>query len=416
MENGLISIITPVHILNYIKPLYESILEQTYHNWEWVIIPNTGVTKESFAEALGDVDSRVKIYDLDEDTDVVGALKRFACDSSKGDVMVEVDSDDILVPTTLQRIREAFDKNPKACFAYSNNVMFKDDWKPYTYNETYGWKSRNFKYKEYNLLETIAPEPYPHNIGLIWFAPDHVRAWRSKDYKAVGGHNKKMGFADDHELIIKFFLHGDFVHIDEGLYIYRIHGKNTWLQNAKTIQVEMWTNYNKNILTLMEKWCDRRNLLRIDLCGGINKFRDYISVDLINGDIIWDLNEKWPFADNSVGIVRAVDALEHMEDPIHVMNEAYRVLAHGGFFYVAVPSTDGRGAFQDPTHVSFWNEHSFWYYTKMNKQVFISNRAKCRFQVRKLATVNYYGGIPYVEAHLIAIKQEQPRFHGLLEI
>ena len=27
------------------------------------------------------------------------------------------------------------------------------------------------------------------------------------------------------------------------------------------------------------------------------------------------------------------------------------------------PSTDGRGAFQDPTHVSFYNENSFWYFT-----------------------------------------------------
>ena len=27
------------------------------------------------------------------------------------------------------------------------------------------------------------------------------------------------------------------------------------------------------------------------------------------------------------------------------------------------PSTDGRGAYQDPTHVAFYNENSFWYYT-----------------------------------------------------
>ncbi len=30
---------------------------------------------------------------------------------------------------------------------------------------------------------------------------------------------------------------------------------------------------------------------------------------------------------------------------------------------ILVPSTDGRGAFQDPTHVSFWNINSFMYYS-----------------------------------------------------
>jgi hypothetical protein len=45
------------------------------------------------------------------------------------------------------------------------------------------------------------------------------------------------------------------------------------------------------------------------------------------------------------------------------MLEASRSLAPLGWFLTQTPSTDGRGAFQDPTHVSFWNKNSFWYYT-----------------------------------------------------
>ncbi len=100
------------------------------------------------------------------------------------------------------------------------------------------------------------------------------------------------------------------------------------------------------------------------------------------------------------------------------MNEAYRVLAPGGFLFISVPSTDGRGAFQDPTHVSFWNENSFWYYTRASHSRYIPD-FKGRFQVAKLRS--YFPGdyrdtegnlrgfhrensIPYVEAHLIALK------------
>jgi hypothetical protein len=38
------------------------------------------------------------------------------------------------------------------------------------------------------------------------------------------------------------------------------------------------------------------------------------------------------------------------------------VLKPGGTAEITVPTTDGPGAFQDPTHVSFWNRRSFLYY------------------------------------------------------
>jgi hypothetical protein len=44
------------------------------------------------------------------------------------------------------------------------------------------------------------------------------------------------------------------------------------------------------------------------------------------------------------------------------MEEAYRCLKPGGTFEIMVPSTDGRGAFQDPTHKTWWNMNSFSYY------------------------------------------------------
>ncbi|MDP1796315.1 MAG: hypothetical protein Q8K78_02485, partial [Planctomycetaceae bacterium] len=46
------------------------------------------------------------------------------------------------------------------------------------------------------------------------------------------------------------------------------------------------------------------------------------------------------------------------------------------------PSTDGRGAFQDPTHVSFWNSNSFWYYTRADQNRFID--CPVRFQANRL--------------------------------
>ena len=84
------------------------------------------------------------------------------------------------------------------------------------------------------------------------------------------------------------------------------------------------------------------------------------------------------------------------------------------------PSTDGRGAYQDPTHVAFYNENSFWYFTDANYSRFVPE-IQCRFQASRLVT--YFPSewhqthhIPYVSANLIAIKDDVLRNGGLLNI
>lgn len=90
----------------------------------------------------------------------------------------------------------------------------------------------------------------------------------------------------------------------------------------------------------------------------------YKNVDIVPpADFVADLTKVWPWEDNSIEEIRAWDIIEHLPDKIHTMNEAWRVLKPGGVFDVFVPTTEGRGAFQDPQHVSYWNRNSFFYYT-----------------------------------------------------
>lgn len=44
------------------------------------------------------------------------------------------------------------------------------------------------------------------------------------------------------------------------------------------------------------------------------------------------------------------------------MNEIYRTLKPNGVLVIHVPEAPGITAYQDPTHLSFWNEESFDYY------------------------------------------------------
>jgi len=152
------------------------------------------------------------------------------------------------------------------------------------------------------------------------------------------------------------------------------------------------------------------NLIKIDLCCGTHKPDGFIGVDHFPGnnvDIIANLNDRFPFNDNYVDIVRAHDALEHLPDRIHTMNEIWRICKPNAVVDIFVPSTDGRGAFQDPTHVSYWNINSFLYYSVDHPDYL----ALCKrygfhggFKIEKIDDINSPGNIVHVQAILRAVK------------
>ena len=108
-------------------------------------------------------------------------------------------------------------------------------------------------------------------------------------------------------------------------------------------------------------------MLKLNLGCGYRKIEGYVNIDNrpdVSPDIIVDVAEGLPYDDSSVDEVMAADFLEHIPigKTVGVIEEIYRVLKPNGKFVHMTPSTDGRGAFQDPTHVSFWNINSWLYY------------------------------------------------------
>jgi SAM-dependent methyltransferase len=203
-------------------------------------------------------------------------------------------------------------------------------------------------------------------------------------------------------------------HIDQCLYLYRTHPGNSCRVWNGEVQVGTASNYKRHIRAMAERWAQDKGLRMVDLGGRFGKPEGYESWDL-HGTPSVDLNGAWPATAGEVGILRAVDIVEHLADPVHTMNEAWRVLAPGGWLFVEVPSTEGRGAWQDPTHKSFWNLNSFFYYTHESKAQYIRPGYEGHFQLAWLEPyeIEWEGGtVPYVRAHLIAVKPGMERMPG----
>lgn len=401
-----VSIFTPTNNSEFLPKLYESIKDQDFH--EWIIVYNNGGVPVKFD------DERVKSFILYKSPGYVGTVKAYACEQATGDILLELDHDDLLMPTAIEDVKQAFE-DKEVGFVYSNTIQATGDFKKVErFDERYGWKFNEINYNGCVLDELVAFEPDPCTISRIWFAPNHLRAFRKEIYDKIGGYNTEMRVLDDSDLISRMYLETKLHHINKPLYLYRIHGQNSWLIHNKEIQDNVYGLHDKYIDDLVNVWSDRKALRKLDLGARFHAKEGYETVDLKDCDINFDLNGEWPIQDSSVGVVRAIDVLEHLSDPIHAMKEIYRVLVPGGYAMIRVPSTDGRGAFQDPTHKSFWNQNSFFYYTKSFFAKYIDTPV--RFQAMRLYTTEKTSDqVCWVIAQLVSLKDGY-RPCGLVEI
>ena len=410
MNNLKFSIITPTHLKNsFLDELYDSLHEQTYTHWEWILWLNGGATKEQLSQKIVS-DERVKVHVSKDTSSSVGVNKNRAFHIGSGDVLVEVDHDDMLLPECLEELNLAF-QDKEIGFVYSDCAVYHTNGEFQPYGEAYGWSHKKINWKGKELYSMDSFNPTSKSVAFIWYAPDHVRAWRRETYVTIGGHNPNYEICDDHELMIRTYLETKMHHIPKVLYIYRITGENTWLEKNKEIQTKTVELFHKNAWDLAVREARLRGLHVVEIGGGINpKEGCDINIDLENGNVQSDLNEGIPLPDNSVGVINASHIIEHLHDKHKIMKEIHRVLADGGWAFIEVPSTDGRGAFQDPTHVSYWNENCFWYYTREDKALFIRNK-DIRFQAFRLDTIWWEDHIAITNAWLVAKKSDTRRPH-----
>lgn len=413
------SVFTPSHRARFLDECLTTLQAQTCPDWEWIVLLNNGTRWRPERP-----DDRVRV-EIADDVVGVGAAKRRACELARGEILVELDHDDLLAKACLAELGKAFDAHPEVVFVYSNTAQITEDGKrdDSRFNEEHGWHYEDVRVDGRKLLQVRSMAPTPHNVAYIWYAPNHVRAFRKEAYLKAGGYDATRTVLDDQDLMCRLFHVGDFHHIPRCLYLQRMHPANT--QRAPEInahiQRETVALYDKYIEANALAWTHRRGLLALDLGAAHRKPPGYLGVDQYPGegvDIVATLPGRLDLPDNSVGLMRAVDFLEHVPAKVPLINELYRLLVPGGMLLSTTPSSDGRGAYQDPTHVAYYNENSFWYYTDNQYRSFVPE-IEARFQSSRLTTCfpsewHSEKNISYVVANLIAMKDGAERCGGPL--
>ncbi len=130
--------------------------------------------------------------------------------------------------------------------------------------------------------------------------------------------------------------------------------------------------------------------LKLNLGCGAKRFHkaDFLNIDCsrtCDPDFVFNVEKDfWPFEADSVIEILADNLLEHLEDLVFVMNEAWRVTKSNGSFWFRVPAVDRFemvedkdhratgskqsmkvimwGAFRDPTHRTFFCQETMDYW------------------------------------------------------
>lgn len=380
------SIITPTHKTTHLAEAYASLCALVGDaTWEWIVLCNGGDRRKVQREvtALVGHDARVRI--LESRLSGIGALKHSAFMQGQGQWLIEFDHDDKLAPNALIVLADTIAKHPEAGFIYSDFADFEGQ----TYgNNIAAWMAGGWTFRTVDGV--LVPNCFPPSaatLSSILWAPNHVRLWKREVYHALGGHDSTYTICDDYELLVRTYLETPMVHVPEVLYQYRIHQNNSWAPRAAEIAELSRNISSRHLESLVLREAALKGMPAIDLGSAKSPRIGWQGADILPGQAYTcDLTKTpWPWADNSVQAFRANDLLEHLPDKAVTVREIWRCLAPGGWLLSETPSTDGRGAFMDPSHVSYWNENSWWYWTRDEQAHFIDN-TDIRFQVSALGT------------------------------
>lgn len=207
---------------HFFKDCYHSIIEQTYANWE-VIIVDDGSTDDSvlIIKKLIEGDSRFKLF-LNEENEGCGFTKNKCVSLAEGIICGFLDPDDTLEPDAIALMIEAHLKREECSIITSKYFKVSLDLKK----------------------EGIAQhgESIPLNKSYLTFgkgALTHFATFKRANYLKTEGINPLFKRAVDQDLYFKLEEVGRHFYLDRPLYNYRIHS-NSISANYNVYKAQYW--------------------------------------------------------------------------------------------------------------------------------------------------------------------------------
>lgn len=267
--NPLVSIILPVYNRPEVVKTINSILEQTYSNFELLIIDNAS-TDETIQMIKRIDDERIKIYINEVNHGQTFSLNR-GISLAQGKYIARIDSDDLMIPTRLEKQVSYMESNLE-CIICGSNVELIDDVGVTIGKYSYCNDDDNIRFFSTFMC------PFAHPAVLL-------RAESIKKYKLYYDLNYRM--AEDYDMWVRILQYGKGHNIQENLTKYR-QGKN----NDSAIYHDQmkkegfmvmryiadnckWSNYNREQYLELINYAEKKNKSIFEIVVTITKWLIY---------------------------------------------------------------------------------------------------------------------------------------------
>jgi len=187
-DEPLFSIVIPFYNTNfkYLSPLFDSIVNQTFDDWELIVADGSSDERISTAiKRLSGRDDRIKYYKFTKDTDISGNTNQ-GLEKARGKYIVFCDHDDELDVHALNEAAAALQTDPLIDIIYSDEDKITDDGK---------WRHEPL----------FKPDWSPH-LFLYTNYTNHLSVVRRDLVKKSEGLRKEYNGSQDYDFLLR--LHG----------------------------------------------------------------------------------------------------------------------------------------------------------------------------------------------------------------
>lgn len=207
----------------YFKDCLASLQNQTFENWEAVILDDGSREEEKTAvRKLIENDARFQFFE-NESNRGVGVTKAKLIELATGDICGFVDPDDALRPAAIEKAMAVFEKDPKTVLTYSRFMKCDENLTPL----------RPFKLAR----QVVNGDHFFFNLP-VQIA--HFVCFKKTVYEQTEKMNTELKIAEDQDLYLKMYEHGKVRFIDETNYLYRTHQAGISQNDNKANSYQYW--------------------------------------------------------------------------------------------------------------------------------------------------------------------------------
>lgn len=263
-----ISVIMPVYNRgDMIGESIESVISQTYHNWEIVIVDSesTDNTPE-VCRLYAEKDSRIKY--IKKSNEGVSASRNCAIDNAEGEYLFFLDSDDIIHKRLFEVLLDAMEKSGANIGGSSVRFVKQANWhklNAYLEKNTEPGETRHLSFEE--TLEAVFTGTSPINlIGGVMISRKFVGDTRFNTSLHIG--------EDFYFMYENLFKGTDAVFLREKWYFGRLHGSN--LSGDYSFE-GFWSRFHRRELVWQsEETMGRTKYVNLQKLDGLNVYKAYL--------------------------------------------------------------------------------------------------------------------------------------------